>query len=101
MTDGVPLRLVGRDHVHVAGRAAFEAGRPAQPGEHLPPQVGGQARGTLEEAAEVDARVLHQMLADAAAVRHHVDAVRAQLVDRADAASHQQHRRMNARLPRR
>ncbi len=39
--------------------------------------------------------MLHQVLADAAAVGHHVDAVRAQLVRRADAASHQQHRRMD------
>ena len=64
----VPRRLVGRDDVHVAWRAAVELRRPAQPCEHLPPHVRRQPRLALEVAAEIDAGMLHQVLADAGAV---------------------------------
>ena len=65
LPDGMPLRLVARDQIHVAGRTILEAGRPPQAREHLPPQASWQARVAFEVAAEIDAGMLHQVLADA------------------------------------
>ena len=94
VADRVPRRLVGGDDVHVARGTVGEPRRPAQPREHLPAHGGRQARVAFQVAAEIDAGMLHQVLADAAAVGDDVDAERGQLRRRADAGAHQQGRRM-------
>ena len=61
-------------------------GQPSSPDDQRSPanicrrSAAGSRACALQEAAEIDARMLHQMLADAAAVRHDVDPERAQFV---------------------
>ncbi len=90
----MPRRLVHRDHVHVAGRTALYLRRPAEPRIHRQPQTGQQPGLALHVAAEIDARMLHQVPADAGAVRDHLDAAFRQLGRGPDAGSQQDGRRM-------
>ena len=94
LADRVPLRLVGGDHVHVALRAILIPRRPAQSREHLPAQRLRQSRAGLEPASEVDAGVLHQVLADAGLVERNGNAKLSQFARGADAGAHQQRRRL-------